>query len=69
VPFWGRAGTGGQTDAITLLRLEGEELVEVERWSSRDELCYALEGPVWDRFGTSPRSTHSAGSSNQPSTS
>jgi hypothetical protein len=52
VPFWGRAGTGGQTDAITLLRLEGEELVEIERWSSRDELCYALEAPVWDRFAT-----------------
>lgn len=52
VPFWGRAGRGGQTDTIKLLRLEREELVDVERWTSRDELCQALEAPVWDRFGT-----------------
>ena len=52
VPFWGRAGRGGQTDTITLLRLAGEELAEVERWSGRDELCHALEAPVWERFGT-----------------
>jgi hypothetical protein len=32
--------------------LEAGELVDVERWMSRDELCYALEAPVWDRFGT-----------------
>ena len=51
VPFWGRAGRGGRTDVIKLLRLEGEQLVEVERWTGRDELCYALEAPVWDRFG------------------
>ena len=50
--FWGRAGRGGRTEKITLLRLEGEQLVEVERWSGRDELCYALEAPVWERFGT-----------------
>jgi hypothetical protein len=36
---------------IKLLRLQGEQLVEVERWTGRDELCYALEAPVWDRFG------------------
>jgi hypothetical protein len=29
-----------------------DELVDVERWSSRDELCYALEAPIWDRFGS-----------------
>jgi hypothetical protein len=52
VPFWGRASRGGHTDTITLLRLDGEELVEVERWTGRDELCHALEAPVWDRFGT-----------------
>jgi hypothetical protein len=52
VPFWGRAGSGGRTDTIKLLRLEDEELVDVERWTSRDELCYALEAPVWERFGT-----------------
>jgi hypothetical protein len=48
VPFYGRAGRGGSTDVIKLLRLEGEELIEVERWTGRDALCYALEAPVWD---------------------
>ena len=52
VPFWGRAGTGGRTDTIKLARLEDGELVDVERWTSRDELCYALEAPMWERFGT-----------------
>jgi hypothetical protein len=52
VPFSGRAGSGGRTDTIKLLRSAGEELVDVERWTSRDELCYALAAPVWDRFGT-----------------
>jgi hypothetical protein len=51
VPFFGRAGRGGHTDTISLLRPEGDELVEVERWSGRDELCHALEAPVWERFG------------------
>ena len=41
----------GRTATITLSRIEGDELVDVERWSSRDELAYALEAPVWDRFG------------------
>jgi hypothetical protein len=52
VPFSGRASSGGQTDTITLLRVEGDELTEVERRTSRDEPCHALEAPVWDRFGT-----------------
>ena len=52
VPFWGRAGRGGHTDTITLLRLAGEQLAEVERRTGRDELCHALEAPVWERFGT-----------------
>lgn len=52
VPFSGRAGTGGMTGRIVLLRLEDGGLAEVECWSSRDELCYALEAPVWARFGT-----------------
>jgi hypothetical protein len=52
VPFSGQAGRGGRTDVIQLLRLEGEALVDVERWTGRDELCHALEAPVWDRFGT-----------------
>ena len=52
VPFWGRAGHGGRTERIDLLRVECGRLVEVERWTSRDELRYALEAPVWERFGT-----------------
>ena len=36
---------------ITLGRLEGDQLVDVERWSGRDEWALALEGPVWDRSG------------------
>lgn len=52
VPIWGRAGSGGRTDTIKLLRLEDGELLDVERWTYRDELCHALEAPVWERFGT-----------------
>jgi len=52
VPFAGRAGSGGRTDTMKLYRLQGDELVDLERWTSRDELCYALEAPIWDRFGT-----------------
>lgn len=52
VPFWGRAGRGGRTERIDLLRLESDRLVDVERWTFRDVLCYALEAPVWERFGT-----------------
>jgi hypothetical protein len=52
VPFSGRAGRGGRTDRIVLSRLDDEELVDVERWTGRDELCNALEAPIWDRFGS-----------------
>ena len=52
VPFSGRAGSGGRTDRIVLSRPDRDELVDVERWSGRDELCYALEAPIWDRFGS-----------------
>jgi hypothetical protein len=52
VPFSGRAGAGGRVEAIKLLRLEREDLVEVERWSCRDELCFAIEAPIWERYGT-----------------
>lgn len=52
VPFSGRGGGGGSTGTITLGRLVGAELVDVERWSGRDELALALEGPVWDRYGS-----------------
>jgi hypothetical protein len=51
VPFWGRAGKGGSTGTITLSRVGNDELIDVERWTSRDELAYALEAPVWDRYG------------------
>jgi hypothetical protein len=51
VPFSGRAGRGGATATMRLSRVEDDQLVEVERWTSRDELAYALEAPVWDRFG------------------
>ena len=52
VPFSGRAGRGGRVDRIVVHRLNGDDLVDVERWDSRDELCHALEAPVWDRFGS-----------------
>lgn len=52
VPFSGRAGRGGHIDRIVLSRLDSDELVDVERWSGRDELCHALEAPIWDRFGS-----------------
>jgi hypothetical protein len=52
VPFSGWAGRSGRTDTIKLLWSVGEELIDVDRWTSRDELCYALEAPVWDCFGT-----------------
>ena len=48
LPFSGRAGLGSTVGTITLSRFDGGELVEVERWSG---LAYALEAPVWDRFG------------------
>jgi hypothetical protein len=51
VPFWGRAGRGGNVETITLSRVGDDELIDVERWTSRDELAYALEAPVWDRYG------------------
>jgi len=55
VPFSGRAGTGGRTDTVRLLKLEDDELLEIERWTSRDELCYALEAPVWERASIGER--------------
>ena len=52
VPFSGRAGRGGRIDRIVLSRADGDELVAVERRTTRDGLGYALEAPVWDRFGS-----------------
>jgi hypothetical protein len=53
VPFSGRACAGGSVGTIALSRVDGGELVDVERWSGgRDELTCALEAPVWDRYGT-----------------
>ena len=50
VSFSGKAERGGSITAITLGRVDGQEPLAVEWWD-RDELAYALEGPVWDRFG------------------
>lgn len=47
-----RAGRGGRTERIVLSQIDRDELVDVERWIGRDELCYALEAPIWDRFGS-----------------
>jgi hypothetical protein len=52
VPFSGRAGEGGRVGTIILSCVEGgDELVDVERCSGRDELTYALEAPIWGRYG------------------
>ncbi len=51
VAFTGRAGTGGEIDAIVLSHLDGRS-VEIGRFAWRDEFAYALEAPVWDRFGS-----------------
>ena len=50
VSFSGKAGRGGSITTITLDRADGQEPRTVQWWD-RDELAYALEGPVWDRFG------------------
>ena len=57
VPFSGWAGEGGRVGTITLSRSTGGELVDVERWSGRDELtareeqrnekCERRDKPVW----------------------
>jgi hypothetical protein len=52
VPFSGRAGAGGKAGTITLSRADRDDLVGVDRWSWRDELAYALEAPLWDRYGS-----------------
>jgi hypothetical protein len=52
VPFSGHAGRGGRIDRIVLSRADGDQLVAIEPWTTRDELCYAIEAPVWDRFGS-----------------
>lgn len=49
--FAGRAGRGGHIDRIVLSDVDRDELIDMERWTSR-ELCHALEAPVWDRFGS-----------------
>src|ERR1700753_51830 len=53
VPFGGRAGRGacGGPRSDRPGRVQCDALIDVERWSGRDELCYALEAPIWDRFG------------------
>lgn len=61
VPFWGRAGRGGETNRIRLSRMDGDKLVDVELWTGRDDLCFALEAPVWDRFGLFAGQPHISG--------
>lgn len=52
VPFTGGAGRGGAVGTIVLSRIDGGVLVDVERWTGRDELAHALEAPIWDRYGS-----------------
>ena len=61
VPFTGRTGRGGSVDRIVLSRAQGNGLVDVERSTGRDELCHALEAPIWDRFGSFAGQPHIAG--------
>jgi hypothetical protein len=51
VSFSDRAGEGGRVGTITLSRFDAGEIVDVERWSGRNELTYALVAPIWDRYG------------------
>ena len=51
VPFSRRAVAGGEIGTIVLSVLDGRS-VEIGRFACRDELVYALEAPVWDRFGS-----------------
>jgi hypothetical protein len=52
VPFSGRAEGGGNVGTIVLSRIDGGALVDVERWTGRDELGHGLEAPIWDRYGS-----------------
>ena len=52
VPFTGRAGRGGRVDRIMLRRLDGDELVDVERWTEPRRALLSARSPVWDRFGS-----------------
>jgi hypothetical protein len=52
VAFSGRAGQGGSVGTIRLRHGNGEGLGDVELPTERDELADALEGPVWDRYGS-----------------
>ena len=52
VSFSGRSGRGGEIELVRYSRREGQVLVELDCWVPRDELAFALEAPVWDRFGT-----------------
>lgn len=52
VPFHGKAGAGGEIGTITLSRLQDGELVDVDSAIWGDEFAYALEAPVWGRYGS-----------------
>jgi hypothetical protein len=52
VPFSGRAEAGGSIGTIAMRR-RGHGDAEFERWTDeRDELPFALEAVVWERFGS-----------------
>ena len=52
VPFVGRAGRGGEIGPTRVSRRVGGALCERDQWTPRDELGYALEAPIWDRYGS-----------------
>jgi hypothetical protein len=52
VPFRGRAGQGGEIEAIRLQRVSDEESRDVRLWPDGEELASSLAAPVWGRFGT-----------------
>jgi hypothetical protein len=51
VRFCGRAGEGGRIGEVILGCDDGDHFVAADRCTRRDELAYALEAPVWDRYG------------------
>jgi hypothetical protein len=51
VSFHGRAGVGGTIETVAFRRRGARAPVDERAWW-RDELAYALEAPVWERYGT-----------------
>jgi hypothetical protein len=50
VPFVGRAGRGGEIDAIKISKDDADGRAD-SAFGFRDALALALEAPVWDRYG------------------